>query len=212
MGFHLSRAAYRDLLSLARRHARGRVEAEDLLQDALAVALAADRPISAENRAWMGGVMRNLSLMHRRGAARRVRREQLAFAVMPRAATVAPCELPALDALAPSLRLVALLSLSGHSRAEIRSLLRISDEALRQRVAGVRRHLRKVGVEMPREFCALRGSLAFGSIRRSLLPLMRAGGADLASHDPDGHLLAFRIRRPAAHETAAGGNRRMQPG
>lgn len=204
-----SRTAYLELLSMARRHARGRIEAEDLLQEALAAALAAGRAMPGDNRAWLGGTMRNIALMNARSAARRRRREER-FAGPSWAEPEAASALPDLDGLAPSLRIVALLALCGHSRAEIRHLLRISDEALRQRVASLRRHWRRAGHAMPAEFPALSGGLAFGAIRRSLLPLTRAGRADFASHDPDGHPLAFRILPFKAHKIGAGGNCRAQ--
>ncbi len=61
---------------LARALVREPVEADDLAQEALTVALdappATDRPV----RPWLAGVMRNLALLRRRGAGRRERREQ----------------------------------------------------------------------------------------------------------------------------------------
>lgn len=207
MTLALTRAAYLDLLSMARRHARRGMEAEDLLQETLVAALSAGKAPCAENRRWMGGVMRNIVRMNARGTARRRAREQRAFADAPLATEADTlAAYPVLDGLAPSLRIVALLALSGHNRAEIRHLLRISDEALRQRIAGLRR-CRVLGQGgMPAEFPALRGGLAFGAIRRSLLPLNRSGLAAFASHDPDGHPLAFTILQPAAHKIRAGGN------
>jgi DNA-directed RNA polymerase specialized sigma24 family protein len=206
----LTRATYLDLLALARRHARWGIEADDLLQDTLTVALSSGRGLSAENRAWLGGVMRNLARMSARGAARRRRREHRASFEAPQAIEQAhTTALPPLGGLAPSLKIVALLALSGHNRAEIRSLLRISDEALRQRIVMLKRCWPHAGCEVPAELPALRGSLAFGSIRRALLPLVRTGAADFASHDPDGHPLAFRISRPASSQNQ---RRRQLPG
>jgi RNA polymerase sigma-70 factor (ECF subfamily) len=202
----LTRTAYGELLRLARRQARGRVEAEDLLHDALAAALAARRPVSAESRAWLAGTMRNMAAMAARTAVRRRRREEAT------AQSASPSsDQPGIDAgftddLPPGLRIVALLALSGHNRAEIRYLLRISDDALRQRISGIRRVLARRQDTRSAEFTALKGSLAFGSIRRSLLPLMRAGIADFASHDPDGHPIAFRFSTSRPHKTGARGN------
>jgi RNA polymerase sigma-70 factor (ECF subfamily) len=205
MTVSLTRAAYLDLLALARRHARWGVEADDLLQDTLAVALSSGRALSAENRAWLGGVMRNLARMNARGAARRRSRELRSSFAPPPAGQPGTSMLPPLDGLAPSLRIIALLALSGHNKAEIRSLLRISDEALRQRIAALKRGWVRVEGEVPSGLPALRGSLAFGSIRRALLPVVRTGYADFASHDPDGHPLAFRISRPETSQ-----NRRLR--
>lgn len=189
----LTRTAYKDLLAIARRHARGRMEAEDLLQQAMLAALAAGRGRGWDDRAWLGGVMRNIALMNARGTIRRRRREER-FAEIP-APSPEDDAMPDLGGLAPSLRIVALLALTGHGRGEIRHLLRISDEALRQRIAGLRRHWKAGSGRMPSGLPALRGGLAFGTMRRSLLPLVRGGSADFASHDPDGHPIAFKIRR-----------------
>lgn len=198
----LSRAAYMDLLSLARRHARSGVEAEDLLQEALAVALSSGRELSLVNRAWLGGVMRNLARMNVRSLLRRRVRENQSIALQtPWVRQAGQPPSPGLDGLAPSLCIVALLALGGHNRAEIRHLLRLSDEALRQRISALKRRLSRQEGEMPAEFTALCGELAFGSIRRSLLPLMHAGIADFATHDPDGHPIAIRIRAPHLTKT-----------
>ncbi|WP_421926193.1 RNA polymerase sigma factor [Neoaquamicrobium sediminum] len=210
MSAPLTRAAYLDLLALARRHACRGVEADDLLQDTLAVALSSGRAPSIENRAWLGGVMRNLARMSARSAVRRSNRESQAVLAAPVADEPPPCAaLPQLDGLAPSLRIVAVLALSGHNKAEIRSLLRISDEALRQRIAALRRALARFGREVPPGLPALHGALAFGSIRRGVLPVVRAGYVDFASHDPDGHPIAFRISRP---ETSQNHHRRQLTG
>lgn len=210
MSAPLTRAAYLDLLALARRHACRGVEADDLLQDTLAVALSSGRAPSTENRAWLGGVMRNLARMSARSAVRRRNRESRAVPAVPVADEQPLRPIPAqLDGLAPSLRIVALLALSGHNKVEIRSLLRISDEALRQRIAALRREMARFGGEVPTGLPALHGALAFGSIRRGLLPVVRTGRADFASHDPDGHPIAFRISRP---ETSQNHHRRQLTG
>src|SRR5690554_2989683 len=134
----LTRTAYKDLLAIARRHARGRMEAEDLLQQAILAALAAGRGRGWDDRVWLGGVMRNIALMNARGTIRRRRREERFAEIL--APSPEDDAMPDLGGLAPSFRIVALLALTGHGRAEIRHLLRISDEALRQRIAGLRRH------------------------------------------------------------------------
>lgn len=201
----ISAASYRELLRMARRHARKPMDAEDLLHEALAAAIVAGRTFAHPDRAWLGGVMRNMAAMQTRSAARRSRRESEAGALLvsQEAAQSGPPQLPPLP---PGLRIVVLLALSGHNRAEIRHLLDISDDALRRRLADIRR--RWPGREAaPRDFPALgRHALAYGAIRRSLLPLVRRGAADLASHDPDGHAIAVRFVRPAAHNGAGHGN------
>jgi len=52
----------------------------------------------------------------------------------------------------------------------------------------------------------LAGTLAFGAIRQSLLPLTGRNSAFLASHDPDGHLFAVSFSHPKAHKTGSCGN------
>lgn len=187
----LTQAVYRDLLAVARRQARGRMDADDLLHQALLAALAAGRGMKPEDRPWMAGVMRNIAMTHARGSLRRRRRETAFAQLAPAPATdVAEADLPHLPV---GLRIVALLALAGQTRGEIRHLLRISDETLRQRLSALRRHLKTAGV--PSGLPGLKGALAFGSIRRSLLPVIGRTGADFASHDPDGHPIVFKIVR-----------------
>ncbi|MGY6710705.1 MAG: RNA polymerase sigma factor [Rhizobiaceae bacterium] len=194
------------MLAIARRHARPGIEADDLLQDALTVALTAGRNPDARNRAWLAGTMRNLAAMAARSAGRRRRREEHTQTDLSAGTSPEASVMPELEDLPPALRIVALLALSGHNRVEIRHLLRISDTALRQRISGIRRIWSKKGGPGPHDFVALGGSLAFGSIRRSLLPLMRVGRAHFASHDPDGHPIAFSFSTRRPHETGARGN------
>jgi DNA-directed RNA polymerase specialized sigma24 family protein len=201
----LSPSSYRELLCLARRYARKAVDAEDLLHDALAAAIVAGRPAVFSDRAWLSGVMRNMAAMQRRSATRRQRREEDAAGLL-HAWDAPDLRVPLLPPLPPGLRIVLLLALSGHNRAEIRYLLDISDDALRRRLADIRRRWPD-GEAAPREFPALtRSALAFGAIRRSLLPLVQRKMAALATHDPDGHAIAIRIPPPAAHKTAGLGN------
>ncbi|WP_246805864.1 hypothetical protein [Ensifer sp. ENS10] len=101
-----------------------------------------------------------------------------------------------------------LLAIAGHNRLEIRHLLKISDEALRQRILLLRRAWRDAGhLETNLELTGLRYPLDSGRIRQALLPVTRSGRAAFASHDPDGHLFAVNFSLRASHETAAGGNK-----
>lgn len=204
----LTRADCGELLAMARRHARGRVEAEDLMQEALLAALAAGRRGGVADRPWLAGVMRNLARMNARSSLRRCRRETAVMEAAPgEAARAMADETVRLDGMPGSLRIVAALALSGHTRAEIRYLLGISDEALRQRIMGVRRHFVQRGDASPDGLPGLRHGLAFGAIRRGLLPLARRMEAGFATHDPDGHGIAFGKMRLPPHERRAGGNR-----
>lgn len=190
----LSRADYAALLALARRQTRRGDEAEDLLHDALIAAARGGETRPGIRRAWFAGVLRNLSRMNARGGVRRRDREAEFARHRMQVDAVRP-SMPAVDGLTPALRVVALLVLSGHDRAEIRHLLRLSDPVLRRRLADIRKQL--AGGEAPADFAALSETLVYGSIRRGLLPVVRVGRAFLASHDPDGHPIAFAIRPSA---------------
>jgi len=61
---------------LARRLVRESAQAEDLAQEALTVALERPPAASVPFRSWLGGVVRNLARVTRRGDARRAAREQ----------------------------------------------------------------------------------------------------------------------------------------
>lgn len=198
----LTRPQYQALLRLARRHARIKDEAEDLLHDALIVAVAAGRLPWREGTAWFSGVLRQRALMDARSALRRRRRETDAAAPSSLDTSGLPPPWPVIAALAPALRIVALLILTGHNRAEIAHLLRLSDEALRQRISALRRKLK---TEKPvLEFTGLAGGLAFGALRQALLPATRA--AHLGSHDPDGHLFTVKIIGTGPHKNPGRGN------
>jgi DNA-directed RNA polymerase specialized sigma24 family protein len=208
----LDRAFYKEMLAAARRHSRVASEAEDLLHETLLAAIAAGRVPDCSSKAWLRGAMRNIAAMQARSAGRRRRREAVA-AQLDDGDPVQPqlAERPRLPPLPPASRIVALLALSGHNRAEIRSLLRISDATLRQRIAETKRRWGKAGHgglvdALPPGNTAL----AFGSIRRALLPVVRSGRAAFGSHDPDGHPFAVRISGTPPHKTQAAGNRDAQ--
>ncbi len=188
-------SAYRDLLRLARRHSRRADEAEDLLQDALLDAVAAGRADlgSIGNRRWLAGVIRNRGTLAARTAARRKQREARWHEERPGPeATAGPPDISEiLRELPKSLRIVAALALSGHSRREIGYLLGLSDTALRQRLSALKRRLAARGIAMPAQTPGLRLGLSYGRIRDALLPKLVNEGGLFASHDPDGHLLVF---------------------
>ncbi len=184
----MDRTTYLMLLRQARRRARRLPEAEDLLQDALLIALEARRGDlnRTENRRWLAGVMRNRALLEARSAARRRRREAEFQTAAPEAALPAAPPAPSILALSPALRTTALLALTGHTRAEIAWLLRLSDAALRKRISEIRRRLDGDGDAVPD--MDLRGDLPFGLMRRALLGRVRDHRPALGSHDPDGNL------------------------
>ena len=199
---------YRDLLRVARRLSRRPDEAEDLLQATLLVAVEAGRATATrENQRWMAGVLRHQAALAARGAIRARHREtawQRCQAPAETGAQSDPSQRAAIGQLPRSLRIVLLLALSGHTRGEIRHLLGLSDQALRQRLSQLRRRwaqLVKSGeVEASSQHPA-HGPLPYGTVRSALLPMVRRMGPLLATHDPDGHLFAI-----GAHKARTVGN------
>ena len=193
---------YGDLLGYARRVVRRADEAEDLLQVVLLAAHEAGRLdlSSADNRRWMMGALRRRAAFDARSALRRRRREAAVATGEHPGEEVAPLPTAFVAGLPAALRTTTLLVLCGHTRAETAHLLGITDAALRQRIADIRRRWRAAGGQAVTELTGLHGSLAFGRIRRELLGLARHGGGFLASHDPDGHLFAVRSQTGASRQ------------
>lgn len=115
----------------------------------------------------------------------------------------------ALDALPARLRVVARLAVAGLTRAEVKHVLDLSDTALRKRISDLRRVLGRSGA-IPGT--SLRGGLAFGAIRKTLLGAVHGQEAVLASHDPDGHLFVLSRshfsclrQQPSGHDQARSG-------
>lgn len=182
--------SYIEFLRYARYASRRPDEAEDLLQTVLLAAMEAGRSDlhSQDNRRWVIGALRKRALFEARSAVRRRDRES-ASCVPPAVsagAEVSPAHFVSL--LPRNLRTTALLALTGHTKAEIIWLLRLSDAALRQRIAGIRARWIAAGGGAVGEMPGLAGTLEFGKIRQALLLPMRRREAFLASHDPDGHL------------------------
>ena len=198
---------YGELLGYARRVVRRVDEAEDLLQVVLLAAHEAGRLdlSSANNRRWMMGALRRRAAFDARSALRRRRREAAVATSDPVGDATEALPSTFVASLPPALRTTTLLVLCGHTRAETAHLLGITDVALRQRIADIRRRWRAVGGGAVTELTGLRGALAFGRIRRELLGLVRHGEGFLASHDPDGHLFAVRsqtgVPRQQEHAT-----------
>lgn len=203
----LSRPHYQALLRLAAYHARRRDEAEDLLHEALIAALAEGRLPWQEGTAWFRGVLRQQAAMAARSAIRQRRRE--ALAVLPDRAEAPLLAEPwkTVAGLPKGLRIVALLILTGHNRAEICHLLRIADETLRQRLSVLKRKLGQAEAGEPSaEFTQLNGGLAVGALRRALLPAIRHGETSFGSYDPDGHLFIVKIIGVGPHKSPGRGN------
>lgn len=209
--------AYRRLRSEARRHARDAADADDLVQDALLVALEQGRDaLDAASLPWLSGVIRHRAAMQARSGIRR-RRRDAAFAVPTDPAAVAPAPPEATTAagallarLPPAARRVAVLALHGLAAGEIRWILGIRDTAFRQRLTCIRKVLGALPPAQRAETMALACvrdparsvDLQFGLVRRALKAALH-GRDGLGSHDPDGHLLVVRGR---AHVVPGGGN------
>jgi RNA polymerase sigma-70 factor (ECF subfamily) len=212
---------YRRLRTEARRHARRPQDADDLVQDALLIALEQggehpdrERPIR-DDPAWLIGVIRHRAAMDARTAIRRRRREA---AVARDEATVAPAHVPEpppspaalLARLPPSARRVAVLALHGLGAEEIRWILGIADTAFRQRLTTIRKAIGALPPSQRSEAIALAYvrdparsvDLQFGLVRRALKAALR-GDPGLGTHDADGHLIVVRGR---AHTSRPGGN------
>lgn len=184
----LSIAALRKLRSIAARCSRVEHEAEDVVQDVLLAAIAQGRSVADPDfTAWAAGAIRLRALFLARTSVRRRRRERT-FATTRHAKQAAVLRLPKafVEGLPPSRRVVALLINLGMTRREIAYLLGLTDVALRQRLAGLRRAVAAAGVsplpvsehldEMPRGLArrALKAALPRRSIRQ------------FAVRDPDG--------------------------
>lgn len=193
---------YTHWLAKARAISRRADEAEDLLQECLLIAFKEHRLNleDEDNRRWLTGVMKNQSALAARSAVRRKQREETAGApqemTKPESVEQNAANLP--DALPPAARKVALLALHGLNRTEIRYALKISDDALRQRLTTIRKTLGTLAEPLRQEALALAywrhgpdiADREFGLIRRALLHSVRQTPG-VGTHDPDGHLLVI---------------------
>lgn len=192
---------FAQLLAQARRHARHTGEAEDIVQEVLLAAVAAGREDYANpaNRRWMAGAIRRRAAFDARSAARRRHREARwqAERSTDQPGDPGPAFQEMLSGLPPSLRVLAALALSGHSRPEILYLLGLSDPALRQRIRQLRKALARSAIPMPIGSPGLGLDLDYGRLRDRMAPMLRVHGGLLASHDPDGHIfLVHGSRKP----------------
>lgn len=205
--------AYRHLRAEARRHARRAQDADDLVQDALLIALTQGRE---DDPAWIAGVLRNQAAMQARSAIRRRRREGAVMVddVAIEAAREPPSAETLLSQLPPSARRVAVLALHGLNAEEIRWVLGIAETAFRQRLTRIRKALGTLPPAQRAEAMALAyvrdparsADLQFGLVRRALKAALQ-GRAGIGTHDADGHLIVVRgVVRGRAHGSPAGGN------
>jgi RNA polymerase sigma factor (sigma-70 family) len=200
---------YRELRAQARRLVRRETDADDLVQEAMLVALQSGR----SDLPWLIGVMRNRETMMRRSALRRRRREQHAVQQENDNRPVADEQAQVRDLLPrlpPSARRVAVLALHGLSADEICWILVLAPTAFRQRLSTIRRALTALPPSQRAEALALAYvrdparsvELQFGLVRRALKAALR-DLPGIATHDGDGHLLVIRT---AAHTSPSSGN------
>lgn len=158
-----------------------------------------------ETARWLTGTVRNRARMAARSAMRRRGREtrwQSEALTEPLAAEQGDAA-SLLTGLPPSLKAVAALTLSGHTRREIAYLLDLPDTALRQRITALRRRVLQAGLAVPSDLPGLTLDLAYGRIRDALLPQLLHEDGRFASHDPDGHLFVIRrSQKPEARQQA----------
>lgn len=217
---------YRRLRSEARRHARKAQDADDLVQDALLIALQSGRDghDGHDDLAWLSGVLRNQAAMQARSAIRRRRREtavaedEVSPGMEGGTQREPPSAIALLERLPPAARRVAVLALHGLNADEIRWILGISAVAFRQRLTSIRKVIGALPPSQRAEALALAYvrdpartvDLQFGLIRRALMAALR-GVDGIGTHDADGHLLVVRAvtreaMRGRAHTSASGGN------
>jgi DNA-directed RNA polymerase specialized sigma24 family protein len=198
-------AAYGDIVRLARRFTHTDADARDLAQDALMAAL--DRGFadwaSPVRRPWLCGVLRKRAAFVARTDSRRARRERVAFAAAgdgPPTLTWCPSFLATLP---PSLRVVATFASADLCAAEMRWLLQLTPAALRSRLSALRRAVYAESEPPtqprgePQHSLGPRRAVLLAGLKSTKLPMV-------ATHDPDGHAIFFRV---VAHETVGDGNR-----
>ena len=194
------------LHAMAARRAATPDEADDLVQDVLLAALEQRRACDDPRfPAWASGVLRRRALFLARTAGRRRRREaDYAAESAPSPSRERKLPRQFVESLPPSLQTVALLANAGLGRAEISSLLRISDTALRQRISGLRRAWKRAGATPELPEIVPRLAPPGGARRRALkTSLGKLPGGRLAVVDPDGHPIFF---SGTAHNPPARGN------
>lgn len=203
---------YSHLLNTARSIAYSADEAQDLLQEALIIAITENRlDFSLQsNQKWLAGVMRKKALQESRTISRRKKRDEVYTSAKPQISGASQVEdvdhskdtlNTFLNSLAPAARKVAILIMHGLNRSEICTLLSLKDTAFRQRLTTIRKALGPLPPAMQQEVMALAYasrhkrdasaiSLPVGLIRKALLrSLTNDTQRSLGTHDPSGHLI-----------------------
>jgi DNA-directed RNA polymerase specialized sigma24 family protein len=167
-------------------------EAEDLMQDVLLSAIEKNRDCGDPSfLRWATGAIRNSARFAARTAARRKRRERAYVVEHERPAHSLPRFPDSFIATLPrSRRVVALLINLGMGRREIAYLLGLSDMAMRQRIAGVRKAFADFAGEAESD---PRASFPADGLARRALKASLPNGRErrFAVRDPDGLPIFF---------------------
>lgn len=194
----LSPADHDHWLRIARKYTRAGIDAADVLQEACLAAMKAGRTdlSTPQNQRYFRGILRKTAWSMMRADTRRKRHEQ-AQPLEKEAAPAPEAGPPDLSVLLPSLQGVANLVLANLDRDEIRSALGITDDALRRRLADLRRYIEKHSLTYETFEAAAHANAQLapedvGLIRRALLQWVgRTGQGAIGTVDPDGHLIAI---------------------
>ena len=199
--------------NLTRRQTHTTEEAEDLLQEALFVAVQQGRLDleQEENRKWLTGVIRNLAKMEARSAKRRKKREEAAHLGSAnldiKTDEHEDAKEAILNLLSPGARKVAVLAMHGLERAEICSILKITDAALRQRIRSIRKVLGDLPADLQKETLGMAYAsrlsrearakeFPLGLLRKALLRHLKSAWENhresFGTHDPSGHLIVIK--------------------
>lgn len=201
----ISAADLQALRRIACRYARAAHEADDVVQDVLLAAIRSGRACDdAAFLPWAYGAIRNRSHFLARSAARRRARET-AHRDLHGARQTPAGRIPddVVAGLSPALRVVALLANLGMGKVEIAYLLGLGDQAVRQRIHGLRKAVARSGatMETAQQEGEAAGSpgLARRRLKRSIPP---RGERRFAVRDPDGMGIFFAV----AHIPPTDGN------
>jgi hypothetical protein len=187
------REVRRVLVTASLRHARVRDEAEDLAHDIIVAALRRGITLDDDHfvRSAEASARQHGAFVARTAARRRTRELLCSLTLLNTDADEANESDRAPSAGLPPALLTTLLLLSlGHTKAELRAALGLTDAALRKRLEGLRRR----GPLAPPQFAERSPSSA--DLRRTQLAVVaelacRSRGRLIAVSDPEGHGIVF---------------------
>jgi DNA-directed RNA polymerase specialized sigma24 family protein len=202
----LSAAEHDRWLRIARKYTRAGIEASDVLQEACLAAMRSGRAdlSTPPNQRYFRGIIRKTAWAMMRADTRRKRHEQSQPFTDKTEVGVDSNGAPDLSQLPISLQAVGNLVMANLDRNEIRAALGISDDALRRRLADLRRHIEKHSLSFEAFESTIRAHQQLapedvGLIRQALLQWLKHGSGTqnaVATVDPDGHLIAIKEKSP----------------